>query len=281
VGPSGTSTLQLTVGGRRRVVVLHAPANPKAQPRPLVVDLHGSGSTAVGQEAFSGMDAIADQAGFVVAYPQGAITSGTGFDWNIPGVPLFGGGSPAPGSADDLAFLTKLPAMLQRSYCIDPRRVYATGMSGGGRMASQLGCDAPGVYAAVAPVAGLRLPTPCPGHAEPVIAFHGTADPIDPYAGRGQAYWTYSVPQAAQRWAAHDRCEARAQISEHAGYSLTTYADCADHSGVELYAVAGEGHEWPGGPRMPARLTAVLGPQSNAIDADTTMWQFFASHRLG
>jgi polyhydroxybutyrate depolymerase len=278
-GGSGTSTLQLEVAGQRRVVVVHTPANPKAQPRPLVVDLHGSGSTAAGQETFSGMDPVADRDGFVVAYPQGLIRSGTGFDWNVPGVPLFGGGSPPPGAADDLAFLTKLPSMLQRPYCIDPHRVYATGMSGGGRMASQLGCDATDVYAAVAPVAGLRLPGPCPGHAEPVIAFHGTADPIDPYGGHGQAYWTYSVPQAAQRWAAHDACQGRGQVVAHSGYSLTSFGGCAEHSAVELYAVNGEGHEWPGGPRMPASLTGVLGPQSNAINADTAMWQFFDGYR--
>ncbi|HEX3823307.1 MAG TPA: PHB depolymerase family esterase [Mycobacteriales bacterium] len=277
--PAGTSTVQLTVDGQRRVVVVHTPANPKTAPRPLVVDLHGSGSTAAGQEAFSGMDPVADRSGLVVAYPQGLIRSGTGFDWNIPGVPLFGGGSPPPGAASDLAFLTRLPAALQRSYCIDLHRVYATGMSGGGRMASQLGCDATGVYAAVAPVAGLRLPTPCPGHAEPVIAFHGTSDQIDPYAGNGQAYWTYSVPRAAQRWAAHDSCRGKSRAVAHSGYTVTGYEGCADHVAVELYAVSGEGHEWPGGPQLPPRLSGVLGPRSGAINADTTMWQFFTSYR--
>jgi len=44
---------------------------------------------------------------------------------------------------------------------------------------------------------------------------------------------------------------------------------------VELYTIAGEGHEWPGGPTMPKSLISVLGPQSSAIDADGTMWAFF------
>jgi polyhydroxybutyrate depolymerase len=279
-GSTATSTVQLTVDGHRRLVVVHAPRNPTARPRPLIVDLHGSGSTAGGQEVFSGMDVVADQAGFVVAYPQGLIPSGTGFDWNIPGVPLFGGASPPSGAANDVSFLTKLPAMLQHRYCIDLHHVYVTGMSGGGRMASQLGCDATAVFAAVAPVAGLRLPNPCPGRAEPVLAFHGTADPIDPYGGRGQAYWTYSVPQAASRWARHDRCRTKGRVTAHSGYSVTEYADCADHSTVELYTVSAGGHEWPGGPRMPRALTTVLGPQSNAVNADRVMWQFFAAHRL-
>ena len=46
-----------------------------------------------------------------------------------------------------------------------------------------------------------------------MISFHGTADPVDPYNGNGQAYWTYSVPVAAQRWAAHNRCSPTPAVS--------------------------------------------------------------------
>ena len=149
-------------------------------------------------------------------------------------------------------------------------------------MVSQLGCDLPTVIAAVAPVSGLRFPTPCNGRrAVPVLSVHGTADPIDPYDGGGQAYWTYAVPEAAQRWAEHDGCSASPQISEpSAGVQLTQYTGCQDDAVVELYTLAGEGHEWPGGPPLPAKDTELLGPQSNAINADATMWQFFAAHPL-
>lgn len=93
-----------------------------------------------------------------------------------------------------------LPHLLSKRFCIDLHRVYATGLSGGGRMVSHLACDAAGEFGAVAPVATLRLPDPCPStRAVPVLAFHGTAGPIDPYSGHGQAYWTYSVPEAARR----------------------------------------------------------------------------------
>jgi polyhydroxybutyrate depolymerase len=159
--------------------------------------------------------------------------------------------------------------------------VFATGISGGGRMASQLACDASETFAAVAPVAGLRFPSPCPtSRAVPVIAFHGTADPIDPYNGNGQAYWTYSVPTAAQRWAIHNGCNPAAQTTSGAGYTLTAYGACGSEASVELYSLTGEGHEWPGGPPLPSRLTKVLGPQSNALDANTAMWAFFSAHPL-
>lgn len=247
----------------------------------LVLNMHGSGSDASEQELFSGMDATSDEDGFIVAYPQGLIAAGGGFDWNIPGVPLFGGSYPPLGSAGDVAFLTGLVPALADRYCIDTSRVYATGVSGGGRMASQLACDSSSVFAAVAPVAGLRLPSPCPAtRPVPVIAFHGTADPIDPYDGHGQAYWTYSVPVAAQRWGAKDGCKPTPQITSAAGYTLTTYSGCSGGTMVELYSLTGEGHEWPGGPAMPHQITSLLGPQSTAVTANSTMWAFFSAHPL-
>jgi polyhydroxybutyrate depolymerase len=247
----------------------------------LVLNLHGSGSSAAAQESFSGMDATSDAHTFIVAYPQGLIASGTGFDWNVPDVPLIGG-APAPaGAANDVTFLVDLVGVLESTYCINPHEVYATGMSGGGRMASQLGCDASSLFAAVAPVAGLRHPSPCPTtRAVPVIAFHGIADPVDPYEGHGQAYWTYSVPDAASRWAKQDACTSVADVSRHKQYSLTTYSNCKGGAEVALYSIKSEGHEWPGGPPQSPLITDILGPQSNAVNANDLMWSFFVAHPL-
>lgn len=273
----GSTTLHLNVDGHDRVVIVHVPNGyqPTAQTS-LVLNLHGTESTARQQELFSGMDTTADRDAFLVAYPQALIEAGSGFDWNIPGVPLLGGSLPPAGAASDVRFVIDLIHMLSATYCIDDKRVFATGISGGGRMASQLACDASATIAAVAPVAGLRFPTPCPSaRAVPVMAFHGTADRIDPYAGNGQAYWTYSVPTAATRWAAHDGCAPRPHVRNGSGFTLTTYSGCATSAGVTLYTLAGEGHEWPGGPTMPISIRTLLGPQTRAVDANTVMWAFF------
>lgn len=280
---ASSTTLTPTVGGHQRTVVVHVPSGYKDSTRtPLVLNMHGSGATAVDQELFTGMDATADADDFIVAYPQALLPDGAGFDWNVPGVPLIGGRAVPKGAANDVQFLTQLVGLLEQRYCIDPTRVYATGFSGGARTASQLACDASGVFAAVAPVSGLRRPTPCPaGRAVPVVAFHGSADPVDPYGGHGQPYWTYSVPQAAADWASQDGCSAKAATSKpDSGVTLTSYGGCRGGASVELYTIAGEGHEWPDGPRMPRALTTVLGPQSTAISANAVMWAFFAAHRL-
>jgi poly(3-hydroxybutyrate) depolymerase len=144
----------------------------------LVLNLHGSGSTAASQEAFTGMDTTADAHGFIVAYPQGAIRSGSGYDWNVPGQPILGGARVPAGAADDVVYLSQLVTALEQQYCIDPHHVDATGFSGGARMASQLGCDLPARVAAIAPVSGLRFPSPCAGKRPmPVLSFHGLPTP--------------------------------------------------------------------------------------------------------
>lgn len=278
--PSGSTTLQFTVAGRPRTVVVHVPtAYTGTVPVPLVLNLHGTASTASAQEALSGMDATSDAHGFLVAYPQGFIRSGSGYDWNVPGQPLFGGLKVPKGAPNDVTFLTALVSLLSQRYCVDATHVDATGFSGGARMASQLACDASSVFAAVGPVSGLRHSTPCPAtRPVPVIAFHGTADPIDPYGGKGQPYWTYSVGEAAARWAHQDGCGSTANQSNAPGFVLEQFTACAGGSAVELYTLVGEGHEWPGGPRLPKKLTHLLGPQTFAVDANELMWSFFEAH---
>jgi polyhydroxybutyrate depolymerase len=279
----GDHDLTMVVGARTRVLIVHVPTMlAPDDERPLVVDMHGSGSTAAQQEVVSGMNTAADADGFVVVYPQAIIRSGSGFLWNIPGVPLIGDRATPAHAADDIAFIEAMVAKLHTLACIDLSRVYATGLSGGARMSSQLACDASTTFAAIAPVSGLRLPAPCPAtRAVPVIAFHGTADPVDPYEGNGQAYWTYSVPVAAQRWSAHDGCAATPKTAQPvAGVTLTDYTGCRDGATVELYTLEGEGHEWPGGPTLPTSVTRLLGPQSNAVNADNLMWAFFAAHPM-
>jgi polyhydroxybutyrate depolymerase len=279
-------TVTPTIGGKTRTAIVHVPTGySPPTPVSLVVNMHGSGSTALEQMAFTGMNRTADADTFIVVYPQGDIPDGTGYDWNVPNEPLFGGAAVPAGSPDDVAFIQQLVSSLEQDYCIDLRRVFATGFSGGARMASQLGCNASAVFAvfaAIAPVSGLRLPKPCPAtRAVPVVSFHGTADPVDPYLGHGQKYWTYSVPVAAKRWARHNQCPKAGKTTNVARtVVLSTYAPCSGGSAVELYSIVGEGHEWPGGPHLAKQITKVLGPQSTAIKANNIMWSFFVAHPL-
>ena len=280
--PNGSTTLTLRQGTVSRTALLHVPTSYGGKsPVPLVLNLHGSGSTADQQRLFTAMNKTSNADGFIVVYPQGAIPDGSGFDWNVPGQLLVGGRKVPTGSPSDVAYVNQLLTQIEGTYCIDTQRVYATGFSGGSRMVSELGCAMAARIAAIAPVSGLRFPADCHAtRALPVITFHGTADPIDPYAGHGQPYWSYSVPEAAKRWAARDACDAKPAVAKGPVVAVTRYTGCRNAAQVVLYTIAGEGHEWPGGPTLPSTLTQLLGPQSDAVDANAVMWRFFQAHRL-
>jgi polyhydroxybutyrate depolymerase len=253
-----SDAVSLTVDGRSRHLIVHLPGGATTGPRPLVLNLHGSGATAAAQESFTAMDAVAEANGFIVAYPEAAIDLGGGFAWNVPGQPLLGGAAVPADAPDDVAFFAQAISLLEQRYAIDPRRIFVAGMSGGARMTSQLGCDLASTVAAIAPVAGLRFPSPCGGtRSVPAVSFHGTADPVNPYDGSGQGYWTYSVPSAAAQWAVHDGCGAVPALSQPAAdVALTAYGGCAGGAEIALYTIAGaatNGRARPSKPRPSTR----------------------------
>ncbi|GAA0641937.1 hypothetical protein GCM10010174_75570 [Kutzneria viridogrisea] len=281
--PTGLSSQSVLSGGQRRPVLVYLPRGRRAgKPIPLVLDLHGSGSTPKQQLESTGITRTADRNGFAVVAPQGGVpfTLGRthGFAWNVPGVPLVDGKPVPRGAPDDVQYLRETVETVTKLVCGDSQRVYVTGFSGGARMTSQLGCELSTRVAAIAPVSGLRLPTGCrPTRPVPVVAFHGTADTVNQYNGGKSPTWDYSVPVAAQRWAGADGCAPTpgAQQVEPL-VTATTYQGCGGGAQVRLYTISGGKHAWPGTPGSMAK-----GLTPPRIDPNELMWTFFAAHPLG
>ncbi|MGB7817656.1 MAG: hypothetical protein WBL35_02825 [Ornithinibacter sp.] len=86
---------------------------------------------------------------------------------------------------DDVGFISALTDALVREYDIDPRWVFATGLSNGAFMVNRLACDLPEKIAAVAPVARtLGTDVECsPAVPVAVMSVHGTDDPLVPFEG--------------------------------------------------------------------------------------------------
>jgi polyhydroxybutyrate depolymerase len=254
LAPVAGEARELTSGQRPRSYRLFVPPTAAGRgPLPLVLDLHGSGGDAAGQARNSGFEALAAREGFVVASLQAEEAR-----WNVP----------ASGArADDVRYVADVIDHIAARSCIDASRVYATGFSGGGRMASLLGCRLNGRIAAIAPVGGLRWTGPCPGRAVAVLAVHGLADGTNPYEGRGDrgAEWVESVPEAVTGWATHNRCEPQLQQDPPNGpVRLLRFASCVHGSEVRLLRIDGLGHVWP----------------RQEVDATATIWQFFKGHAL-
>jgi polyhydroxybutyrate depolymerase len=295
--------IEITSRGTTRTVAVHfGTGYDGRKARPLVLDLHASGSNAAAQARISGMGAAADRHGFVVAWPEGAVqlpASPEGHYWNIPGVALANGAATPAGAMDDTKFIEDLITQLIAEACIDARAVFITGLSGGARMSSHLACRLSGQIAGIAPVAGVRAgrasandlavieSDSCkPQRPVAVIAFHGTDDAVNAYQGSTAPHWGYAVPVALDRWAAANGCKAQPKnTSFAASISRKSYRDCRAHTIVELYTLEtarenGGGHTWPGSTApIPESARATLGLPSRSLDATEIMSEFFVKYR--
>jgi len=267
----------IAYGDEERQFLLHVPpALVRDEPVPLVLSLHGAMGWPALQRDITGWNRLADEKGFIVAYAGGR---GTGPKaW-------FMHGADDPTTMPDVRFVADLLDRLQTQYRIDPTRIYVEGLSNGGGMAFVLACTMPSRVAAAGLVASAQsLPPTWCRQREPVpmIAVHGSADTIVPYAGGNSPIAPRPFP-AVEHWVAHwarlNGCAARSMKQPVAAdVARTAYDSCGQGASVELYTVQGGGHQWPGGRLLPEWL---LGRKTNSIDATRLLWAFFERHPMG
>ncbi len=286
-GTTGDSVM--TTFGTRFYRIHVPPSYSGTTPVPLVLDIHGLGSSSSEQEAYSQFDPKSDAGGFIVVYPEGVSTtliSSSHFNaWQLP--------SPEP---DDVGFMSAILDKVAGQLCIDQTRVDSTGMSNGGIMSVRLACSLSRRIAAIAPVAESYFPPMslnlnpgenCPdATAVPTMAFHGTADTTVPFnGGPGTNGLNFRLPQddntpaedVLSDWAMHDGCAgSRMESQVSSEVRLIQYGSCANGAIAELYAVDGGGHTWPGSPfDVPS-----LGYTTHQISATDLIWSFFSGYSL-
>lgn len=292
---AGESTVPVTFEGSPYDVRVYVPSDLTAV-HGLVLDLHGSSSNGPAQAAVSGLDAVADTHGFVVVEPDGVLEAeshvvlpGGSWAWNVPGVPTTAGEYPPDDARDDVEFLTEVIAQISEAGCVDGDDVFATGYSGGGRMASALACERPDLLAAIAPVDGLRAgragaedltapdPSTCtPDAAVSVLTFHGTADFVNPLTGNDDPRWGYPVESAVTSWASLDGCTGEPVVETSGSVTTTTYDACDDGAQVVSHVIDGANHVWPGTPVD----QSYFGVTDWGVDASAVMGEFFAAHLI-
>jgi polyhydroxybutyrate depolymerase len=295
----GRNHVTLISGGQKQDVELVMPASFDPTKRvPLVIGLHPSGGTGATFDQDTALSTAATAKGFAVMFPDGGVQlpGGDGHYWNIPGVPLVSGGAVPKDARDDVRFIADAIDHLVKHSCVDARRVYVTGFSGGARMSSMVGCRLSDRVAAVASVGGLRAGRAAgPDLAEPdvsdcvpsrpvtVLAIHGTDDPTNPFLGDDGPRWGYSVERAAARWASLDHCGAAPALEKVAAHvTRVRYGACNAKSEVVLYRIEsprdqGGGHVWPGGQRDLSTRAASAAPTVE-VDATATILEFFTHH---
>ncbi|MCH9646624.1 MAG: hypothetical protein K0U98_00215 [Deltaproteobacteria bacterium] len=267
-------------GGEREYFLFVPSSYNSDNATPLIISLHGAALWPAAQREMSRWNRLAEEEGFIVVYPSGTWPYGTGTGL----LPKFWLLRPEEELDSNLQFLSGLVEKIERDYNIDPARIYANGFSNGAAMAFALSCRFDKPIAAVGTVGAAydQQPFQWCGNPRPMplIAFHGTADPIVPYEGGQQRSSPGTFPSVRSwtaDWAARNGCRPQPKESRVAAtVARRAYLGCTDGADVVLYTLDGGGHTWPGGKPLPKWL---VGPTNPSIDATSQMWSFFRQYR--
>jgi polyhydroxybutyrate depolymerase len=279
--PPGDHVRTIFRDGIDRSYTIHVPPSyTPDQPAPVVLTLHSAAMNAASFARFCGINAKSDQAGFLVVYPIGTGTTPMFRYWDSGGVK----GRPS----DDVGYIVQVLDDLATVATIDPKRVYATGMSNGAMMCHRLAAELSDRIAAIAPVAGsLALESIRPARPVPVLHLHGTLDRMVLYNGPNEHIPKnlrfLSVDESIRAWVKANGCPPTPSVAilpDLDGDGLTvrreTYGPAKNGCEVVLYSIEGCGHTWPG--REPP--VKVLGKSTHDFSANDVIWEFFQRHPM-
>ena len=269
-GPCIAQNIPFTHDGIQRQYRLHLPEQA-ADNAPLVLVLHGYGGSNSDMMNNYGWTELANERGFVVAFPNGTSDQWNNRFWNV------GYAFHQQYNIDDDDFLSSLAIHLQQEHGLDPTRTFVTGFSNGAEMCFQLACRESETFRGFGPVIGMMLDPlfdECnPDVLRPIISMNGTADSVTYYNGdpnNSGGWGAYpSIPAMMSLWS---------QILQTPFIHSTDLPDLDPNDGSTVrldkytggnsqtlwyYLVIGGGHDWPG--------------RSGNMDIDATLevWNFF------
>jgi len=264
---------------------------------PLVVMLHGCTQNGDGFATSTGMNAVAEAEGFLVAYPvqPSSANSSQCWNWFLTAHQSRGSGEPAS--------IAGVVTNVKSLYTIDNNKVYLAGFSAGAAMAAIMGATYPDVFSAIGVHSGLEYkaattqtaaftamssggPTPnTQGNAAytamgsyartvRVMVFHGTSDYTVATVNGNQtlSQWAQTNDRASDG-SDNDNIDDTAdytqggQVSGGRTYTRTVYEDSVGNEIMEKYLVDSMGHNWSGGV-LGGTYTDPNGPNASQIMAD-------------
>lgn len=203
---------QLIIGGMRPAIAyLPAINKPRA---PVLISLHGYGSTGAKQESYLKLADEANKRGVVYLVADGSKDSNGNQFWNA---------TPAccdfeKTKVNDVSYLTSLIGEISKKYSVDNKRIYLLGHSNGGFMSYRMACDESNVIAAVVVIAGAMDfdGQGCkPKQPVSILHIHGSADAIISIDGGTMAGANYdSAKSAVSFWKKYDSCMSKGRSSK-------------------------------------------------------------------
>ena len=279
-GPGDYELLVASSGGARAYSV-HVPAGWNGTSAlPVLLVFHGLPRGNL--RAVTGFDAIADEHGFAVVYPESKEQ-----DWAVGCTACT---DAARAGIDDVRFVEDLLDDLATIIPVDSRRVWAAGFSMGAFMTHFLACEIPDRIAAFASVAATMIEqvvVECePVRKVPWLFVHGSDDPVLPPDGQSGIFArTISIETTTSIWADFDGCADLAAVSdlpdqgdgERTRVRLHDWSACEAGVDVLWYEVLGGGHTWPG---TPAVFPPEFGNNSTDLATSRAIADFVADFSL-
>jgi polyhydroxybutyrate depolymerase len=261
--------------GLTRQYKVHIPKGYDCRvPAPVVFCLHGLRQTAVsfcvngtGFPGGAGFPAKSDLAGFILVMPNGHANSWNGGDCC---------GTAQSMGLDDVALIKAILGEVKAHANVDPRRVFATGLSNGGYLSYRLACEAADTFTAAASGAGAIAGFDCrPSKPISVLHIHGTNDRFVPYSALASSQTTLAAANGCSTTATSAAVPA-------SGGDTTCVTRTGCPGGVEVTActIQGGGHAWFGdagcGTGAGAIGCGVVGANSNFLVNTNAAWEFFS-----
>ena len=278
--PEGANFITLTHRNARdhRDYKLYIPANRTSAAMPLIVMLHGCTQSPDDFAAGTGMNALAEQHGFLVAYPAQPAGANANKCWN-----WFKAEDQSRDHGEP-ALIAGLTRDIVRDFPVDPARVYAAGLSAGGAAAAIMGAAYPEMFSAVGVHSGLAVGAASDipqafsamrsGSAGlksvktvPTIVIHGLAD-ATVHPRNGDAV----IAQTLRAFGALKSAETKGMSNGGRSYRQIRYTDPNGRTMGEHWEIDGAGHAWAGG-FAEGSFTDPSGPS-----ASMEMVRFFLGH---
>ncbi|HAJ06288.1 MAG TPA: hypothetical protein DCL76_07030, partial [Chloroflexi bacterium] len=269
------------------------------EPIPLVFMIHGLGGVGFDNYNFS---ALAEDSCFIVLFPSGMFNT-----WNA------GPGMPYSHDIDDNSYFDALIDTMDIMYPIDTNRVYLTGHSMGGFMASHMNCTSTS-FTAYGGSGGSIYSGYHPGneyedlckiengtYPNPMILSHGTGDNVVPYEWaifnlyhfqllnrcQGANPWPYDYPWPGLN-STGDYWEDPEGNFDDIMYSVLSTADTLEHTGIiERYKWSNEcyaGESALEAILLPSEAHAWHQTWNSAINTPLEHWNFlrqFSKDKMG
>lgn len=283
-GRGDNSRESLTVDGRKRTYILHAPTGLKT-PAPLVFVFHGGGGDADKMTGL-GFNELADRDKFIVVYPE-AIEKNWNDGRNAAGI------ASQKQNVDDVKFIRELVEEVSKTQPVDRSRIFGTGASNGAIFSHWLAHHASDLFAGFAPVIGSiaeplqdSFSPACPlslliiqGNQDKLIPINGGAVHDSGFRDRGSII---AANRTLEKYQTLNGIVGKPTISElpdnnpkdGVTVQVVTYPPGKGGVRLQYYLLKGGGHTWPGG-KHHAMLEKLVGNTCQDFDGAEVIWKFF------